>query len=305
MGRIIDIIFGALLITCALAIGLILLAGTVLLDAEPPAAVWFLITIAAATLLGGVALVFPPSRWRGWIAAAAFLLFGVGAVGEYGFGAEIMGLMGLTLAVFVLIVAGAVAWQFWRRRDLIRAGRLMQRGENEEALPLLRAYTYRRPRDPVGHLNFAACLAILEDWEGILRAADRAEEACAPFPVKAPFSRMAYIRGVAVWRLGRPAEALSLMEVTLEQEPDLEALAVASYGLVLAELGRADEARQALAHAESLYPAHKDRGPEAERTRRRERMDELRAAVRRLDAEPAAAPVKHVSTDIRAERRGP
>jgi tetratricopeptide (TPR) repeat protein len=62
-------------------------------------------------------------------------------------------------------------------------------------------------------------------------------------------------QGVALWKMGRPEEAVGLLEEACSLEP-MSALHPCNLCLVMVDLGRIDEAREQLARAEANYKKH-------------------------------------------------
>ena len=93
-------------------------------------------------------------------------------------------------------------------------------------------------------------LCVQNNFAEALAAFEEAERLAGPAPL------ILGNKGLALWKLGRPQEALSCFEQAYTASPD-ELVTVTNYSLLLADVGRLEEAKDKLAWAEHLYTSQR------------------------------------------------
>lgn len=208
---------------------------------------------------------FACAFWNGWIT-------------EVGPALTTLLVVAVPLSFFVLYVLAAVFLFHWKNRETLAAHRLAAQGKYEEAIARLRELMEERGPDLNAAVNISCYYFDLGRYEEALREAEWAE---GQFGEQPP---ILFNKCSALVKLDRAEEALFLVQSALVGRPD-DVLLTGRYALVLAEVGRFDEAREQLARAEELY---KKRKVVVDGVNYREILDKVREEVRKRVEEAKA-----------------
>jgi Tfp pilus assembly protein PilF len=182
----------------------------------------------------------------------------------------------VSIVVAVAIVLCYYLYYYLRSRDPLvnRAMELSRGGDHERAIEILRE-AIESGRPTATRLNNLGVLYSEKgDHEAALRSYDAAENLDANLTV----SR--YNQASALQKLGRPAEALALLE-DLPREGLLGAIRATMACTAWADLGRLDEARESLREAERL---EKSPASKANRAGLEKSLAECRGRVEALES---------------------
>lgn len=219
---------------------------------------WLLLGI----VLGGVLYVSQPGRdgAGGGPVFWAFMAFAVGVIG----------LMGL-LVLLVMIRP--------RHERVAFALKMARTGRVDWAIADIQRQIERRGASPERSGALGDCYLLREDWRQAYihyLDAERTDGRRGRYLAK---------QGFALWKLGRAAEAVTLLERASAMEPINPSHAWTSC-LILADLGREDEARAQLERAERLLAMMAP----LDTSRRRALEDSIEICRKRLNDRPEAPP---------------
>jgi tetratricopeptide (TPR) repeat protein len=189
---------------------------------------------------------FPPLRWRK------------------------IGAIAVPMVVLALLLIAKIIQR--KHRVEAMAVDMAQRGDVEGAVALVEEEMAEKGPSAVSYNNLAAFRGLQGKWQESLQLLQQAEQYGGPKP------RFLGNKGMALWKLGRSAEALPILEAAARRLPNDFAI-VCNYGSVLAELGKKKEALEQLRLADQLFAERASLFGPVERARQENVLESFRQLV--------------------------